>query len=126
MFAYAIDLWPSPYPYTHPACNYVDERMVSYYRFHVRSNLNDDGTAIDSLTAEIDETENWGYEPQVATDIAAGEIRVVVPLHKRDFKELPLTGGTPSWMYGIVGAGIVVVGSVGLAVYRRKTAQKAA
>lgn len=126
MYAYAIDLWPSPYPYRHPACNYVDERMDSFYRFHVRSNLNDDGTAIDSLAAEIDETENWGYEPQVATDIAAGEIRVVVPLHKRDFKELPLTGGTPSWMYGIVGAGIVVAGSVGLAVYRRKTAQKAA
>ncbi len=126
LYAYAIDLWPSPYPYTHPASNYVDTRMDSYYRFHVRSNLNDDGTAIDSLAAEIDETENWGYEPQVATDIAAGEIRVVVPLHKRDFKELPLTGGTPSWMYGIVGAGIVVAGSVGLAVYRRKTAQKAA
>ena len=50
----------------------------------------------------------------------------MVPLHRRDYTELPLTGMTPDRVLPYVGLVLVVVGSGALALYRRKTAQKAA
>ena len=129
---YALLIWPAPYLYTHPAEYHgVKDPALAFYNFHLSSNLNEDSTEVASLALEYCtekqyENQDWGKEPAVFTDVETGVVEIVVPLHRRDYTELPLTGMTPDRVLPFVCLALVVVGSGALALYRRKTAQKAA
>ena len=128
---YTILIWPAPYLYTHPAEYHgVKDPAEAFYYFNLRSDLDETSSNVSSLAFEYGtdqyEDNDWGKEPAVFTDVDTGVVEIVVPLHRRDYTELPLTGMTPDRVLPFVGLALVVVGSGALALYRRKTAQKAA
>ncbi|MBQ6524753.1 MAG: LPXTG cell wall anchor domain-containing protein [Atopobiaceae bacterium] len=128
---YALLIWPAPYLYTHPAEYHgVKDPAEAFYYFNLRSDLDETSSNVSSLAFEYGtdqyEDNDWGKEPAVFTDVETGVVEIVVPLHRRDYTELPLTGMTPDRVLPFAGLALVVVGSGALAVYRRKTAQKAA